>query len=90
MPLYSIVIPVILIGVFPLVIFIVFLRAGIKKAKELEKNADTETSGGIFENGIFGEILSKHRDVTCDYCGGVFPAGTTKCPNCSANLKRKK
>lgn len=86
----AIIIAPIMFGIFSLIVFIILIRAGIKKAKELEKNPDNETPGSLFENGIFGEILNKHRDVTCDYCGGVFPAGTTKCPNCSANIKHKK
>lgn len=79
--------PIILFTFFTFFIVIVIVRSKKVKGKIFDDSVEN-TYHSLKE--IVINKLKKDEPVNCEYCNSVLPAGTTKCPNCSASIKKSK
>lgn len=76
------------------VIFIIIVVNIIKAIKKSEMWKETKENikgiGSATKEYFSNNSFFQDENVVCEYCESVLPKGTTKCPYCSASIKRKK
>ena len=79
--------------IFIIMVIFIIIAAARSKAKaqgedeELEKEEQTPIN--VLSNNVVNHP-QQEQDVDCDYCGSSLPKGTTKCPYCSATIRKKR
>lgn len=82
--------PFIIFGIF----FVVFLMIAISIFKSHQKTGDTmanmiNTVSAYAENEIEKAFEPpKQETKTCEYCGSIISADSTKCDSCGAKAKK--
>ncbi len=83
------IIPFIVVFIFIVVIIIVSAKHS-KNSTKIQDRAEN-IFDSILSNNVFNtKGQEKEEESVCEYCGTVVSSDKKKCPNCSANITKKK
>ena len=89
------IIPTICVIGFFVVFFIVIISA-LKISRSQHKNIFNDVEKDFKQLGekaktiLSNNIFNMDETIICEYCSSQLPKGTTKCPHCSASVKKTK
>lgn len=77
------------IVVFVFIIIVVSARHA-KSSTKIQDKAENIFDSILSNNAFNATEQKKEEESICEYCGTVVSSDIKKCPNCSANITKKK
>lgn len=78
------------IVVFVFIIIIVVSARHAKSSTKIQDKAENIFDSILSNNAFNATEQKKEEEFICEYCGTVVSSDIKKCPNCSANITKKK